>query len=79
MQLSPDHQALVDFFSAYELPTGPQHINAYSVYLNLPSAVSNRLRQLHSEVEATQKSAALMLGEVKDWLEKQGQPNPTER
>lgn len=79
MQLSPDHQALVDFFSAYELPTGPQHINAYSVFLNLPSAVNNRLRQLNSEVDATRKSAALMLGEVRDWLETQASGSPTER
>ena len=76
MQLSSDHQALVDFFSTHELPSGPQHVNAYSVYLNLPNAVTSRLRQLHSEVEATRKSAALMLDEVKNWLETKPKPTP---
>ena len=71
MQLSQEHQALVDFFADHSLPSGPQHINAYSIYLNLQGAVHNRLQQLHSDVEATRKSAALMLTEVKEWLEKQ--------
>lgn len=68
MNLSQEHQELVDFFSGRELPTGPQHINEYSVLLNLSGAVNTRLQQLYSEVEATRKSAALMLNEVKDWL-----------
>jgi hypothetical protein len=68
MNLSREHQELVDFFSSRDLPTGPQHINEYSVMLNLSGAVNTRLQQLHSEVEATRKSAALMLSEVKEWL-----------
>ncbi|GAB4051289.1 DUF6965 family protein [Spirosoma litoris] len=68
MNLSREHQELVDFFSGRDLPTGPQHINEYSVLLNLQGAVNTRLQQLYSEVEATRKSAALMLTEVKDWL-----------
>ncbi|MVM34689.1 hypothetical protein GO755_31970 [Spirosoma sp. HMF4905] len=68
MDLSREHQELVDFFSGRELPTGPQNINEYSVLLNLSGAVKTRLQQLDSEVEATRKSAALMLCEVKDWL-----------
>ena len=71
MQLSQEHQALVDFFTNYSLPNGPQHINPYSTFLNLSGAVQNRLQQLYSNVEATKKSAALMLTEVKEWLEKQ--------
>ena len=71
MQLSQEYQALVDFFTDYSLPSGPQHINSYSTFLNLSGAVHTRLQQLHSNVEATQKSAALMLSEVKEWLEKQ--------
>ena len=78
MQLSQEHQALVDFFTGYDLPTGPQHINVHSVFLNLPSAVNSRLRQLYSDVDATRKSAALMLGEVKTWLEKQALTQPVD-
>ncbi|MVM41272.1 hypothetical protein GO730_32320 [Spirosoma sp. HMF3257] len=68
MNLSDEYQELVDFFSGRDLPTGPQHINDYSVLLNMSGAVHTRLQQLYSDVEATRKSAALMLYEVKDWL-----------
>ncbi|GAB3945767.1 hypothetical protein GCM10028805_15400 [Spirosoma harenae] len=68
MNLDSEYQDLVDFFSGRDLPTGPQHINEYSVFLNLSNAVNSRLTQLHSDVAATRKSAALMLREVKDWL-----------
>lgn len=78
MQLSQEHQALVDFFTGYELPTGPQHVNAHSVFLNLPGAVTSRLRQLNSDVDATRKSAVLMLSEVKGWLEEQALNQPIE-
>ncbi|QDK81650.1 hypothetical protein EXU85_24780 [Spirosoma sp. KCTC 42546] len=73
MNLSHEHQELVDFFSDRELPTGPQHINEYSVMLNLAGAVDTRLQQLYSEVDATRKSAALMLSEVRSWLLKHAQ------
>ncbi|WP_020601076.1 DUF6965 family protein [Spirosoma panaciterrae] len=71
--MNPDseYQDLVDFFSGRDLPTGPQHINEFSVFFNLSNAVSNRLTQLNSEVAATRKSAALMLAEVKQWLQNQ--------
>ncbi|WP_461075164.1 DUF6965 family protein [Spirosoma flavus] len=71
MHLRSEHQALVDFFAERQLPTGPQHVNDYSVFFNLPAAVNSRLSQLHSDVEATRKSAALMLEEVKNWLSEQ--------
>ena len=68
MSLRNEYQELVDFFSNRELPTGPQHINEYSVFLNLSGAVSSNLERLQSEVAATSQSAARMLAEVKDWL-----------
>ncbi|WP_080054169.1 DUF6965 family protein [Spirosoma aerolatum] len=72
MNTNSDYQDLIDFFSGRDLPTGPQHINEFSVFFNLSSAVSNRLNQLNSDVAATRKSAALMLTEVKQWLQNQG-------
>ncbi|AUD03251.1 DUF6965 family protein [Spirosoma pollinicola] len=71
MQLCTEHQELINFFDNRPLPTGPQHINEYSVFLNLTAAVDNQLKQLQSDVEASQKSAAAMLFEVKFWLSKQ--------
>lgn len=71
MQLSTEHQELINFFASRPLPTGPQHINEYSVFLNLPGAVSSQIRQLQSDVEASQRSAALMLNQVRKWLMKQ--------
>lgn len=68
MQLSTEHQELVNFFDNRPLPAGPQHINPYSVFLNLPGAVEGQLRQLRSEVEASRKSAAIMLQEVRAWV-----------
>lgn len=79
MNLSHEHQELVDFFSGLELPTGPQHINEYSVMLNLAGAVHTRLQQLNSEVEATRKSAVLMLSEVKAWLLENAKPDGLEQ
>ncbi|MBD2754158.1 DUF6965 family protein [Spirosoma validum] len=71
MPLRSEYQELVDFFSASDLPTGPQHVNEYSVFLNLSGAVSSSLQRLQSEVEATSLSAARMLTEVKQWLVEQ--------
>lgn len=71
MPLRNEYQELADFFSACDLPTGPQHINEYSVFLNLSGAVHSGLQRLHSEVEATSQSAARMLTEVKQWLVEQ--------
>ncbi|MFD2937901.1 DUF6965 family protein [Spirosoma flavum] len=71
MLLNSEYQELVDFFSGRDLPHGPQHINEYSVFLNLSGAVSTQLQRLYSEVEATRKSAEIMLHEVKDWLIRQ--------
>ena len=68
MQLSQEHQALVDFFLGRELPAGPQHINPYSVFLNVPKAVDCHLQGLYSEVEATQNASARLLQEIKAWL-----------
>ncbi|WP_420150034.1 DUF6965 family protein [Spirosoma sp.] len=68
MPLRSEYQELVDFFSDCELPTGPQHINSYSVFLNLSGAVKNNLQRLYSEVEATSQSAARMLLEVMQWV-----------
>lgn len=68
MPLRNEYQELVDFFTACDLPAGPQHINEYSVFLNLPGAVNTGLQRLHSDVEATSQSAARMLSEVKHWL-----------
>ncbi|WP_461115402.1 DUF6965 family protein [Spirosoma jeollabukense] len=68
MQLSKEHQELVNFFANQSLPTGPQHINEYSVFLNLPGAVSAQLKQLQSDVDASRRSAALMLNQVRNWL-----------
>ncbi|GAB2520547.1 DUF6965 family protein [Spirosoma aerophilum] len=68
MQLSSEHQELVNFFNGQSLPSGPQHVNEYSVFLNLSGAIESQLKQLQSDVEASRKSAAVMLGEVKDWL-----------
>ncbi|UFH56303.1 DUF6965 family protein [Spirosoma sp. KNUC1025] len=72
MQLSREYQELVDFFSGRELPTGPQHINEYSVFLSLSGAVNTNLQRLYSGVEATSQSAARMLKEVQQWLNQQG-------
>ena len=71
MHLIQEHQELVDFFSGLDLPSGPQHINEYSLFLNLSGAVTTQLNRLHSDVEATRKSAVMMLREVKDWLVRQ--------
>lgn len=80
MQLSQEHQALVDFFSDCELPSGPQHVNEYSVFLSLPRAVSTHLSRLSSDVEATRKSAAALLTEVRHWMIERGDVfNPAEK
>ncbi|GAB3987241.1 hypothetical protein GCM10028807_06730 [Spirosoma daeguense] len=71
MHLRSEHQTLVDFFADRTLPTGPQHVNEYSIFLNLSGAVNARIAQLQSDVEATRNSAALMLEEVKSWLNQQ--------
>ncbi|GAB3040398.1 DUF6965 family protein [Spirosoma pulveris] len=68
MHFSNEHEELENFFRDRSLPSGPQHINEYSVFLNLPGAVTTQLQWLHSEVAATRKSAAVMLQEVRDWL-----------
>lgn len=68
MQLSTEHQELVNFFANRPLPSGPQHVNPYSVFLNLSGAVEVQLNQLRSEVEASRKSAAIMLREVQEWI-----------
>ena len=72
MQLSHEHQTLVDFFADCALPSGPQHVNEYSVFLNLPRAVSTHVSRLSSDVEATRKSAAALLTEVRDWMMERG-------
>ncbi|SFB88313.1 DUF6965 family protein [Spirosoma endophyticum] len=74
MQLSTEHQELVNFFTNRSLPTGPQHINEYSVFLNLPGAVSSQIKQLQSDVDTSRRSAALMLNQVRNWLMKQEIP-----
>ncbi|WP_460936917.1 DUF6965 family protein [Spirosoma humi] len=68
MQPSTDHQELINFFANRPLPSGPQHVNPYSVFLNLPDAVETQLKQLRSEVDASRKSAAITLREVQEWL-----------
>jgi len=68
MQLSSDHQELINFFANRPLPSGPQHVNPYSVFLNLSDAVETQLKQLRSEVDASRKSAAIILCEVKEWV-----------
>lgn len=68
MQQDNDHQELVDFFTGRPLPAGPQHLNPYSVFLDLNGAVVSHLHRLGSEVEATRRSSALTLTEVKKWL-----------
>ncbi|GAB4036061.1 DUF6965 family protein [Spirosoma gilvum] len=68
MNPNSEHQDLIDFFSGRDLPTGPQHINEFSVFFNLSNAVNTRLNQLNSDVAATRNSALLMLNEVKQWL-----------
>ena len=68
MQLSTDHQELINFFADRPLPSGPQHVNSYSVFLNLPGAVDVQLKQLRSEVDASRKSAEIILREVQEWL-----------
>lgn len=68
MQLSQEHQALVDFFADCALPSGPQHVNEYSVFLSLSGAVSTHLPRLSSDVDATRKSAAALLTEVREWV-----------
>jgi hypothetical protein len=75
MQLSSEHQELVEFFNGHTLPTGPQHVNEYSVFLNLAGAIESQLKQLQSDVEASRKSAAVMLREVKSWLTEQEASN----
>jgi hypothetical protein len=71
MQLKSEYQDLVNFFTSHPLPAGPQHINEFSVFLNLSGAVETSLNQLRSDVEATSKSAATMLSEIKMWLIRQ--------
>jgi hypothetical protein len=68
MNLSDEHQALVDFFAPITLPTGFQHVNAYSVFLDLPGAVNTYIKRLHSTVEADRKSAALALNGIRNWV-----------
>lgn len=68
MHFNSEHEELEHFFNGRPLPTGPQHINEYSVFLNLPGAVATQIQWLHSEVAATRKSAAVMLQEVREWL-----------
>lgn len=68
MQLSTEHQELINFFSNRPLPSGPQHVNAYSVFLNLPTAVEAQLKQLRSDVDASRKSATIILREIQEWI-----------
>lgn len=68
MNLSDEHQALVDFFVSITLPTGFQHVNEYSVFLDLPGATNTYIKRLYSAVEADRKSAALALNEIRDWV-----------
>jgi hypothetical protein len=67
MKLSDDHQALVDFFASTTLPTGVQHVNEYSVFLDLPAATKTYLERLNSDVETNQQSAARALTGIRDW------------
>lgn len=69
MKLDDDDQELVNFFAGCELPAGPQPINDYSVFLNLSGAVSTHLQRLHSDGEASPKSATLLLREIRQWVE----------
>jgi hypothetical protein len=71
MKLSDDHQALVDFFAAVTLPTGVQHVNEYSVFLDLPGAARTYIQRLYSDVETNRQSAALALTGIKDWVMEQ--------
>ena len=68
MELIQEHQELVDFFTGRILPSGPQHVNSYSVFLNLDKAVKEHLKRLQSERETTRLQAAILLQEVKHWL-----------
>ncbi|QKZ11323.1 hypothetical protein [Spirosoma sp. KUDC1026] len=77
MKLSDDHQTLVDFFATTALPTGVQHVNEYSVFLDLPAATRMYLQRLYSDVEASQRSAALALTGIRDWaLQQHVDTNP---
>jgi|GEM_PF-4314246 hypothetical protein len=67
MKLSDDHQALVDFFASITLPTGFQHVNEYSVFLDLPGATEMYIRRLYSDVDTNRQSAALALTGIKEW------------
>lgn len=71
MNLSDEHQALVDFFASVTLPTGFQHVNEYSVFLDLPGATRTYIQRLHSQVETDRKSAALALNGIRDWVVEQ--------
>jgi hypothetical protein len=71
MKLNDDHQALVDFFARITLPTGFQHVNEYSVFLDLPVATETYLRRLHSDVDTNRQSAALALTGIKEWAMQQ--------
>jgi hypothetical protein len=71
MNLSDEHQSLVDFFAGITLPDGFQHVNAYSVFLDLPGATDTYLKRLHSDVDANRRSAALALSEIREWALRQ--------
>lgn len=71
MNLTEDNQALIDFFAHHSLPSGFQHVNEYSVYLDLPGAVSTFLQRLQSDVVTNQKSAAMALIQIREWAIKQ--------
>ncbi|WP_080238414.1 hypothetical protein [Spirosoma rigui] len=75
MNLSDEHQALVDFFARITLPTGFQHVNEYSLFLDLPGATKNYIKRLHSAVESDRKSAALALNGIRDWVLQQEMVN----
>lgn len=75
MNLSDEHQALVDFFARITLPTGFQHVNEYSLFLDLPGATKNYIKRLHSTVESDRKSAALALNGIRDWVLQQEMVN----
>lgn len=71
MALTSEQQELVAFFSDRELPAGPQHVNDYSVFINLTDAVQAQLKHLQSDVLISQQSATRLLQEVKNWLDNQ--------
>jgi hypothetical protein len=77
MNLSEEHQALVDFFATVTLPTGFQHVNEYSIFLDLPGATQAYIQRLYSSVEADRKSAALALNGIRNWVLDQEMANET--